>query len=683
MELYKNWKKKNLSEYETINSDIYASKIDGLTLEEYCLARKYLCSTQHNDCDCDSMIQAANIVLKDGIISMATVFKTIYPNVTYALNARRRLLQMPMVAIRIWGELYLMEKVNGLNYSAIITFIANQKPKREVGMTKSELKELLKIATAEKERECIRYAVYKASNLTPTQAKLHLGLDNMKSRALRVEECIDEVKQIDEAYSDLARTQEFALFDCYGVESSEFLSPEVSSEEPDLSGTEHERKSHDACTSGLTQSDTDDHSLSTPDDSVLFSTLRQSGYNWFELVERMEDTGISDAFLEDFFLRLPNIKDLDQPSLELIVQSHRAFCAAKTDSYEEDRKARYVNGEVVSDSDSSSACEDDKKAFIQKKRQAIRKRVRLKVKAVTKKRFLSRGRSKKTSKIIQQYPNIGEIIEEFVKDHNIGADAWRHTGILTFDGNANIKCKVTYKKIQSHLKQVLGREFGYGTVVELCMPRNKRRKSAKRYRGLAQVTTRRARKGFCLRFNPNTHWSASFYKGLNQVQYKDGTDILNINRDDAAGFRLDTLTSCKQYATPVVSGNEVLTTRTDFVNRYPSVLQTTSYNFTKTNTTAEVCVGIVKAVPLHHKNPAQHFSDLVMLSETDTLQPVFQDKSSGVPKLVDCIRVDGATDEGPAHESIQYWWTVWHITQSKAATLVTTRSSGSSYLNRV
>lgn len=259
MELYKNWKKQNLSEYKTINNDIYASKIDGLTLEEYCLARKYLCSTQHNQCDCNAMIQAANVILKDGIVSMATVFKTIYPNVTYhAQNAKRRLLQMPVVAIRIWGELYLMEKISGLNYSAIIGFIANQKPKREVGMTKTELKQLLVIATTEKERECIRYAVYKASNLTPTQAKLHFGLDSMKSRALKVQECIDEVKEIDEAYSDLAHTQELALFDCYGVESSEFLSPVVSSEEEsDLSDTEHEGKSHSVDTSGLTRSDTD------------------------------------------------------------------------------------------------------------------------------------------------------------------------------------------------------------------------------------------------------------------------------------------------------------------------------------------------------------------------------------------------------------------------------------------
>ena len=55
------------------------------------------------------MIQAAEIVLKDGIFSMATVFKTVFPNVTYhTLNAKRHLLQMPIVAIHIWGDVTLM-----------------------------------------------------------------------------------------------------------------------------------------------------------------------------------------------------------------------------------------------------------------------------------------------------------------------------------------------------------------------------------------------------------------------------------------------------------------------------------------------------------------------------------------------------------------------------------------------
>lgn len=114
----------------------------------------------------------------------------------------------------------------------------------------------------------------------------------------------------------------------------------------------------------------------------------------------------------------------------------------------------------------------------------------------------------------------------------------------------------------------------------------------------------------------------------------------------------------------------------------PSILQTTSYNFTGTETTSEACVGVVKAIPVHHKNPAQHFADIEMLSTKENLAPVFHSKD-GIDKSIDCIRVDGSSDEGPSHEVVQYYWTEWHINHNKVATLVTTRCSGSSYLNRV
>jgi len=60
------------------------------------------------------------------------------------------------------------------------------------------------------------------------------------------------------------------------------------------------------------------------------------------------------------------------------------------------------------------------------------------------------------------------------------------------------------------------------------------------------------------------HWSASFYKGLQNIQYVDGKNILNVNRDDATGFRLDTLTTYKQYTNLTVQGKEVLGPRTDY-----------------------------------------------------------------------------------------------------------------------
>ena len=52
--------------------------------------------------------------------------------------------------------------------------------------------------------------------------------------------------------------------------------------------------------------------------------------------------------------------------------------------------------------------------------------------------------------------------------------------------------------------------------------------------------------------------------------------ILNINCDDAVGYRLDTLVTHGKHATPVVTVRETLTTRTDNVNKYASTLQTTS-----------------------------------------------------------------------------------------------------------
>ena len=120
-----------------------------------------------------------------------------------------------------------------------------------------------------------------------------------------------------------------------------------------------------------------------------------------------------------------------------------------------------------------------------------------------------------------------------------------------------VKDKVICTKIQKHLEEVYQRNFAFGTVVQLCVAHNKRHRLCKRYKGLAQVTTRRAQKGFNIRYNTDSHWSSSFYKGLNQLQYVDGRELLIINRDDATEFRLNTLTTCKEYKTPTVRGKEI------------------------------------------------------------------------------------------------------------------------------
>ena len=60
------------------------------------------------------------------------------------------------------------------------------------------------------------------------------------------------------------------------------------------------------------------------------------------------------------------------------------------------------------------------------------------------------------SKVVNKFPNIGRYIEEFVRSRKVGADAWRRTGVLTFDGNTKAGIKATYTRIQKHLEENSG-----------------------------------------------------------------------------------------------------------------------------------------------------------------------------------------------------------------------------------
>lgn len=147
------------------------------------------------------------------------------------------------------------------------------------------------------------------------------------------------------------------------------------------------------------------------------------------------------------------------------------------------------------------------------------------------------------------------------------------------------------------------------------------------------MTTHRARKGFTLKYNPYSHWSSALYRGLNYLQYTDGRNIMNLNRDDCAGFRLNTLSTHRLHQTPVVKGHEILATHMDFVNSYPFLLHTTSYNFSKVQTFGEICVQVVKGAGVFPKNPPQHAADLQMLCTQQEVKPAFS--TAGVSKMIE------------------------------------------------
>ena len=97
---------------------------------------------------------------------------------------------------------------------------------------------------------------------------------------------------------------------------------------------------------------------------------------------------------------------------------------------------------------------------------------------------------------------------------------------------------------------------------------------------------------------------ATLYRGLDYIQLKEGSNKVLLNCDDQSGFRLDTTYDHKHSKTITLTNRPALTTRTDFVNDYPSVIQTTSYLFMETDTSKQACVGVVKPHFTYPKNAA-------------------------------------------------------------------------------
>lgn len=125
-----------------------------------------------------------------------------------------------------------------------------------------------------------------------------------------------------------------------------------------------------------------------------------------------------------------------------------------------------------------------------------------------------------------------------------------------------------------------------------------------------------------------------------------------------------------------------LTTRSDLVNSYTALLQTTSYLFQETATTPKVCVGVVKSHIVYEKSPVQHVADLQMLEHKEELSSVFK-HLDGKTKSTWFVREDGEGNKGPSYKEVDFLWTEKHLNQNHHFTCVTTRHSGGSYYNPV
>lgn len=75
----------------------------------------------------------------------------------------------------------------------------------------------LALARSDRERECLRYAVFKASGVSQTKAHRMFGFESMSKCSAKVEQVLQETEQIHEEIDNLAKTQDRALLESIGV----------------------------------------------------------------------------------------------------------------------------------------------------------------------------------------------------------------------------------------------------------------------------------------------------------------------------------------------------------------------------------------------------------------------------------------------------------------------------------
>lgn len=142
--------------------------------------------------------------------------------------------------------------------------------------------------------------------------------------------------------------------------------------------------------------------------------------------------------------------DIGTQDKEKLKISQEAFIINKEQTVSQ-READIYNGEIVTESDpdsvqsASTPLDPCLRNTILKKRLSIKQQAqRLKAKRIEQQHFLSCQVSKRHDSIVAKYPDISETIESFIQDNNVGVEAWRKTGVLTFDGNIKKTHKVTY-----------------------------------------------------------------------------------------------------------------------------------------------------------------------------------------------------------------------------------------------
>ena len=171
-------KKAHCPHLRRVCDGVSVCQCSSMSLSDYFIARSTVCARLHQQCKlCPPLLKVAETVLKDGFCTLRQACDMTSANTPYDTNrAKQKLLQLPLVAIRIGkpgsGTAFtlLLEHYHSVDYkkmSVVLNAMVAHSKSDVSRLSKSIVKKLLGLAQSNRERECIRYTLFKS---TPTQA---------------------------------------------------------------------------------------------------------------------------------------------------------------------------------------------------------------------------------------------------------------------------------------------------------------------------------------------------------------------------------------------------------------------------------------------------------------------------------------------------------------------------------
>ncbi len=192
---------------------------------------------------------------------------------------------------------------------------SNTKPKHGE-LDKPMVKKLLGLAQSDRERECIRYTLFKVTGLISSYAQKQYRFENMAERAKKVESCLCEVQKIREAIDNLAAVEDTAFLATLGITPDDSDESDCDEqEETQFAESTEPEEVHTEMVTDMTREN-------------LKMLIESSQFNWFDLIEKSECLGITAEVMAsqlEVAMSEPSRLGLDGYQLQLLLQSKQAF----------------------------------------------------------------------------------------------------------------------------------------------------------------------------------------------------------------------------------------------------------------------------------------------------------------------------------------------------------------------